>query len=189
MTDKIYEPAEDSYLLLECLLKEFDEHEVAIEDRNVNLLDMGAGSGIVGFEAAKLGCHVVSVDINPEAVKYMKENKPNDDVKVVESDLFDDVDLMKFDIITFNTPYLPNDEEFNDLALHGGVNGNEVAIRFLKEVRHYMYDDSIVLMLVSSLSKPKMIEFALVDNKYKFEVVATKKEFMEELIVYKISKA
>ncbi len=187
MDNEIYEPAEDSQLLLDCLLKEFAEHEIPIEERNVYFLDMGAGSGIIGFEAAKKGCDVVCVDINPKAVERMQETKP-EHVKVVESDLFENIEGLKFDIMVFNTPYLPKDEEFDDLALHGGENGNEIAIRFLKEARHYMYDDSMILMLVSSLSKPKMIELKLIEMKYAFEIVGRKNEFMEELLVYKISK-
>lgn len=189
MVEKIYEPAEDSQLLLDCLLKEFDkqfeETQVSIEDRNVNLLDMGAGSGFIGFRAAKLGCHVVCADINPEAVKYMNKHKTND-IKVVQSDLFEDVDPFKFDILVFNTPYLPNDEEFHDKALHGGKEGYEVTIRFLKEAKFYMYDDSVILLLVSSLTKPGMVELSMTENGYDFEVVGSKKEFMEELLVYRV---
>jgi len=192
MNDKVYAPAEDSYLLLECLNaefeKQFEETQISIEDRNVYLLDMGAGSGIIGFEAAKKGCHVISVDIDPDAVEYMQKNKPNDDVKIVQSDLFEDVDPFKFDIITFNTPYLPNDEEFHDNKLHGGKQGYEVAVRFVKEMRHYMYADSVVLMLISTLTDPKMVELVMIENKFKFEIIGTKKEFMEELLVYRIMK-
>ncbi|MGE0792781.1 MAG: HemK2/MTQ2 family protein methyltransferase [Candidatus Woesearchaeota archaeon] len=193
MDKSIYEPAEDSFLLLDCLNKELDnqtkETQIPIEERNVYLLDVGAGSGFIGFEAAKKGCHVVSVDINPDAVEFMKKNKPNDDVKIIESDLFENVDTFNYDFIVFNTPYLPNDEEFHDDALHGGNGGYEISLRFLKEARHYMYDDSVILMLISTLTKPKIIELFMMENKYKFEIVGTKKEFMEELLVYRITKA
>ena len=182
----IYEPAEDSYLLLDCLRKEL-EGEIPVEERNVYLLDMGAGSGIIGFEAAKQGCHVISIDVNPEAISYMETNKPSD-VKIIKSDLFENIEGQKFDIITFNTPYLPDDEEFNDLALHGGKEGYEVTLRFLKEVKHYMYDDSVILMLISTLTKPGIIELYMKSLGYEFSIVGRKKEFMEELLVYKIIK-
>jgi HemK-related putative methylase len=188
----VYEPREDSYLLLECLNKEFEkqteETGVSVEDRNIYMVDVGAGSGIIGFEAAKKGCHVICLDVDPEAVKYMEENKPTDDVKIIESNLFDEVEGLKFDLITFNTPYLPNDEEFHDVAIHGGQEGYETTVKFLKAARYYMYDDSVILMLISSLTKPKMVELFLIEMNYKFEIIATKKEMMEELLVYRITK-
>lgn len=188
----VYEPAEDSYLLLDCLNKELDDlvekDGVSIEDRNMFLLDMGSGSGLIGFEAAKKGCHVTCVDVDPDAVSLMEKNKPSSDVKIILSDFFEEIEGLKFDVLTFNAPYLPNDEEVQDMALHGGKEGYEKTVKFLREARHYMYEDSVILLLISTLTKADLVETQMEALKYKYEVIGRKKEFMEELLVYRITK-
>ena len=63
----------------------------------------------------------------------------------------------KFDVILFNTPYLPteDDEIIDDTinyAFDGGLNGRKVIDMFLNEVGNHLNDGGIVQMIQSSLS-------------------------------------
>ena len=63
----------------------------------------------------------------------------------------------KFDVILFNTPYLPTDdgdviEDTINYAFDGGLNGRKVIDLFLDEVGNHLNDGGIVQMIQSSLS-------------------------------------
>ncbi|HID25984.1 MAG TPA: methyltransferase domain-containing protein [Thermoplasmata archaeon] len=69
---------------------------------------MGCGSGVTALHLSKHGCIVTACDIKNEAVENTKVNANRNrlNMKVFKSDLFSDV-KGKFDVITFNPPYLP----------------------------------------------------------------------------------
>ena len=92
----VYEPEEDSYLLIE---------SIKIEGRKV--LDMGCGCGIVALHLAKNGCDVVAVDLDKKAVENTIKNAEMNGLKIrcFKSDLFENINE-KFDMIVFNPPYL-----------------------------------------------------------------------------------
>lgn len=97
---QVYEPAEDTFLLSENL---------AVKEGGDIALDMGTGTGIIALLMARKARWVLGVDINPIAVELAKENARINGITNVEfrlSDLFDNVSG-KFDVITFNAPYLP----------------------------------------------------------------------------------
>ena len=62
---QVYEPAEDSELLMENL----------VDVKNKVVLDVGTGTGIQAINAVKKGAKiVVGVDINPYAIEIAREN-------------------------------------------------------------------------------------------------------------------
>ena len=87
-----------------------------IDLKNKSMLELGAGSGAVGFYGEILGANVTVSDINKKAIKGLEENKKrlNAKVKIIYSDLFDEISG-SFDIIFINPPYYPkkpkNEEE------------------------------------------------------------------------------
>lgn len=168
----IYEPAEDSYLLQEEVKK--------FVKPNMKVLEIGTGSGILAETAKNMGADVLAVDINPEAVKYVKEKEINS----IVSDLFSNVED-KFDLIIFNPPYLPREgmePEDSQLATTGGEKGNEVIERFLKEAKNYLLENGKILLLFSSLT-PNIIElFERYD--YKHKKLSEQKIPFEVLYVY-----
>ncbi len=164
----IYEPREDS-LLLEKYVRAFARGKV---------LDMGTGLGILAMAAKSKTHDVTAVDVNEEAVKYAKRKGINAFV----SDLFEKVEG-KFDVITFNPPYLPREkDEMKEDAqmLSGGKKGNEVIKKFLSQARKHLEENGIILMVYSSLT-PDVENIA---EKYGFEVEVLEKQkhFFEELI-------
>jgi len=184
----VYEPDEDSFFLLDNLKTEISSLLPDNDRKNLSLLDMGAGSGYLGFEMAKLGLDVSLVDINSLAVTYMQLIIESNDLQIplYESDLFEKVPLKKFDVIIFNTPYLPNDGEFDDSALHGGVHGYETACRFIDQVTNFLSETGFILLLTSSLAKPEHIEEKAKEKGFSCKIIAQKSLFFEELQIYKL---
>ncbi len=168
---EIYQPAEDSYFFADFLKKEFGKSKIS------SYLDMGTGSGILSETALKFldKKNILATDINPSAIKLLKQKKIN----AIESNLFEKI-KGKFDLITFNAPYLPLDSRepnSSQLATTGGKRGDEISLKFLKQVGNFLNKDGKVFLLISSLTPIRRIK------KFNPKIVARKKIFMEELLI------
>lgn len=171
----IYEPREDSYLFKKWVEK------LAIG----NVLDLGTGSGIQAEAAKEKGCEVVAVDIDKEAVEFVKKKGINAFV----SDLFSNVSG-KFDTIIFNPPYLPEDE-FEDfeskLTTTGGKKGFEILERFFSGVGKYLKYNGIILIVFSSLTGD--VDSIIKKNGFKFKLLEKEHIFFEDIIVYLVERS
>jgi len=168
----VYEPAEDSYLLLENL----------IANKGDFCMDIGTGTGILAIALAKKGCKVIATDVNEYALKLAKENALLNGVENLiefrKSDLFEAVQE-KFDLIVFNCPYLPiNDLGILEKAWSGG--NFETIYKFFNEVDKHLNKGGKFEILISSLTKINMKNF---EKKYKLKKLASKKLFFEEIFV------
>ncbi len=106
-----------------CLLKSiFDSCQFFIEDSIV--CDLFAGSGIIGMEALSRGARLsYFVDINPIAIKSIKENLKNLNLEQ-QSKVFigDSFDLLlklniKFDILFLDPPYTVGESGYFNLLI------------------------------------------------------------------------
>ncbi len=148
--DNVYVPAEDSYMLAENL-------EIK---KGQSVLEIGTGSGIVAMYASRLTDRITVTDINLDACMLAEKNFMENDITGIEvlfGNLFEPVKNRKFDVILFNTPYLPteDDEVLDDTinyAFDGGLNGRKVIDLFLDEVGNHLNDGGIVQLIQSSLS-------------------------------------
>ena len=148
--DNVYIPAEDSYLLADNLLIEEGQ----------SVLEIGTGSGIVAMYASRLTDKITVTDINFDACQLAEKNFQENGIENIEilfGNLFEPVKDRKFDVILFNTPYLPteNDDVIDDTinyAFDGGLNGRKVIDIFLNEVGNHLNDGGIVQLIQSSLS-------------------------------------
>jgi release factor glutamine methyltransferase len=175
MTD-IYIPSDDSYFFSEYL-----EKYLKGSKRDINFLDMGSGSGILAKTAKNFipKKNIYVADINPDAVYLLKK----EGFKAIYTDLFKNI-KEKFDIITFNAPYLPEEEkEPNDskIATTGGIKGDEISIRFIKQAKKHLKKNGVIFLLVSSLTPLDRIK------RLGGKIVAKKKIFFEELIIFSFS--
>ncbi len=189
MVTPVYEPDDDSYLLLDVLQKELQDKEAQGKALvRMNFLDMGAGNGFLGFAAVKKGLRVTFADINPEAIQEITKMLLSEAIvlPVVQTDLFTKLQKEYYDFIVFNTPYLPADKNFFDPALHGGQEGNETAIRFIKQAKEHLKKEGVILLLTSNLAKPEKIKQVAQDEGFILTQVAHQKLFFEELLVYKL---
>lgn len=171
---EIYEPEEDSRFF-QGFLKEYLE---SLEG-DIEFLDMGTGSGILAKTASEIigKEKVTAVDINPDAVDKVASIEINS----IQSNLFSNISG-KFDIITFNAPYLPEDErepKESALATTGGKKGDEISLEFLKQAKEHLNPGGKIFLLISSLTPlDKIKEFNPVE-------VARKKIDFEDLIILK----
>lgn len=176
MAKLIYNPREDSFLL---------EKEVKKFSKNKSFLDLGCGSGIQGKAALQSNAKsVLFADISKDAITEIKKQG----FSAVQSNLFSKI-KGKFEVISFNPPYLPEDkreDKESALATTGGKKGDEVILRFLKQAKKHLEKNGIILLVVSSLTPKNKIEQVLKKEKLKKEVISQKSFFFEKLEVWKI---
>lgn len=181
-TDEIvYEPSDDSFLLAENLIINNDE----------KVLEIGTGSGIVAMYASKMTDKVVATDINFNAIELAEKNFAANGIKNIQllfGDLFEPVKNQKFDVILFNTPYLPTQEcEILDdglnCAFDGGLDGRDVIDKFLNEVKNHLNHGGRIQLVQSSLSNIEETISKLKHLGFKAEVTASEKFFFEEIVL------
>lgn len=173
----VYEPREDSELLASCLRN--------YEGKLHRVLDMGTGSGFLAGIIAERADEVVAADLNPAAVAYASSHHPLPNVRYVHTDLFAQIEG-SFDLIIFNSPYLPSEEGLVDMALDGGVEGWEVNARFLKQAHGHLRTNGVILLLFSSLTNKEKMDDIIHEEGYSAKCIASAKLFFEELYVYEI---
>ena len=185
--DNVNIPAEDSYLLA-------DNLEIK---SGQSVLEIGTGSGIVAMYASKLTDDITVTDINFDACLLAEKNfKDNgiENIEILFGNLFEPVKNRKFDVILFNTPYLPteDDEVLDDTinyAFDGGLNGRKVIDLFLNEVGDHLNDGGIVQMIQSSLSGNEETLEKLDHLGFIAEIAASEHFFYEDITLinaYKI---
>ncbi|MEM1671432.1 MAG: methyltransferase [Archaeoglobaceae archaeon] len=173
----VYEPAEDSELLLESASKEVKSEDEVIE--------IGAGSGFVAEKLVGKCRWVVVTDISPFAVKLLKKKG----LDVVRTDIAQGI-KKKFSLVLFNPPYLELEDElkrdfWEDCSINGGKGGIEVLCRFLDTLRDFMEKDGRAIVVVSSLNIPKFFEEIKLRG-FDYEILAVKRLFFEQLFAIKI---
>lgn len=178
---EIYQPAEDSYLMSETLKLEIPK--LLNENPNLKFLEVGIGNGINLQTAEESGINkknIFGCDVNKKAVEYCKKLGYN----CINSNLFTKV-KGRFDVIVFNPPYLPHDKDepkSSRIATTGGKKGNEIIVRFLKQVKNHLNKEGIMFLITSSLSND--INFKKFG--YNYKKIGNKKLFFEELSLWKL---
>ena len=177
----VYIPAEDTFLLADNLIiNECDR-----------VLEIGTGAGLVALTAAQTVQNVVATDINPYAVKCAQDNIQLNHVYNVEvrsGDLFHPVKDEKFDLILFNTPYLPTEEdekidEHLNAAWDGGADGRKIIDLFLDKVNDHLNHGGRVQLVQSSLSNTEKTIKKLENDGFEVEITASERFFFEEVVV------
>ncbi len=135
-------PRQDTENLVERVLKKQEEGAFREEPC---LLDMCTGSGCIAVSLRKLGCfsEVSAADISPDALAVAGRNAENlgcRDVRLLESNLFDNLEEEQFDVIVCNPPYIRSREirelmpEVRDHEPHLALDGTEDGLAFYRRL-------------------------------------------------------
>lgn len=175
---KIYQPAEDSYLLSNTLTSYLID-----KNKSIKILDMGSGSGIQATTCKNLNFNnITAADLNSTAIKHLKKLK----IKTIQSNLLQNIN-QKFDLIIFNPPYLPEHKFDKEIDTTGGKLGYETIIKFLQQAKINLTKNANILLLFSSLTKKNTILKHAKNLGYKYKLLNKQNLFYEKLYVYKFT--
>ncbi len=147
-------PRPDSETLVEKALQIIEQSDITN-----NILDLCTGSGALGIALKHTipKINITCSDISLEAVKICRKNSIailGKEIKVIQSDLFENVDD-KFDLIITNPPYLTSQETMEmmgkgwkepGMALDGGTDGLDFIKKIIDISPDYMNKNAYILI-------------------------------------------
>jgi release factor glutamine methyltransferase len=173
----MYLPAEDTSLLAESVKR--------YEGRSA--LEIGVGSGAVLKVLRENFWFVAATDIDFASLKFCKDTLSNE-IMLVCCDAASAF-LSGFDLIVSNPPYLPaEDNEKIDFTVHGGPDGLETTVHFIKSSISALADNGKMLIIISSLSNIKRLDESISQMNLKSKIINQKKLFFETLTSLEISR-
>ena len=156
-----------------------------------SFLELGAGNGLISISAAKRGAHVSSSDISVKVIDLLKENARSNNVelRVLHSDLFDNIAEQLFSIIAINPPYYPKTprNEFEQ-AWYCGENFEYFEKLFL-QLPNYHDVKSEVLMVLSEECDLSRIKNIAATNNYDLILKEKKRIYWEMNYIFEIRRA
>jgi release factor glutamine methyltransferase len=187
---KVYDPAEDTFLLLDTI-------QYSHQD---SVLEIGTGCGIIALSCAQNGAQVIATDINPFALllaaKNIHKNKEllHGTIELVRGNLFNIIKKhTTFDIIIFNPPYLPTSLQeklpgWINHAYDGGKNGTTIIELFIFELKEYFKSNGSCFFVGSSLQNLNKIQSCMEKTDLTHKIINQQLIGDEHIQIYHIIK-
>lgn len=189
--DHVYEPAEDSFLLIDALEKDLEY----LKKKNPTFcLEVGSGSGVIitAFGMAFPQTFCLSTDINFKACVMSKQTADYNKVKLdtCNMDLTSSFTDNVFDVIIFNPPYVVTESEECggcDITASwaGGTKGREITDRLLTMIPKKLANNGVFYLLLIEENIPDEVVQIMSSYGYKSEIVLKRKVRNEQQLVFK----
>lgn len=207
--DRVYEPAEDSYLLLDS----FEDHRQQLQKRFAKtvplVVEVGTGSGVVSAfirQHVFLEAAIMASDINPaacEAAQHTLDVNGGRNCTVSDSlrmDLTSAFRRAQIDLLVFNPPYVPAEEvpeqpkseldrSWLDLALLGGADGMVVTWRLLDQLDSILSPRGVAYVLFCARNKPENVARVMEGRGWRVQTAIHRKAGWEVLSVLTFERA
>ncbi|XP_037805562.1 methyltransferase N6AMT1 [Lucilia sericata] len=201
--EHVYEPAEDSFLLLDALESDLDfiEHKL----NPTVCLEIGPGSGVIITALSKrLTCNTLCLacDINPYACQVTKRTALRNATRVdcIRGNLVDALNTQKIDLLIFNPPYVvTSDEELKQMdkfgdctednlvySWAGGQHGRRIIDVLIEKLPNILSAQGVFYLLLLRENKPKEIMEKLMNMGFNSETLMERRIPGEYLYVLKI---
>ena len=186
VTKDVLIPQPDTEILVEEVIR------ILRNIKNPIILDICTGSGAIAIALAKYvqNLKIYATDISGNAIEIAKRNaKLNgvaNNIKFVESDLFEKLKDMKFDVIVSNPPYIPTKDikklpkdvqNEPKIALDGGKDGLDFYRRIAKEGYKYLNRQGYLCLEIGYDQKFKVNK--IIDDEKRYVQTYCKKDLCQ----------
>lgn len=191
-------PRPETEILVETAIKK--GLRVKGQGLSVKILDIGTGSGCIAISLAKFlpDAQITAVDISQKALEVARENaKLNsvaDQIKFMQSDLFDNYNLRPntYDLIVSNPPYicsgeikkLPKEVRYEPvIALDGGSDGIDFYRKIIKDAPCYLKENGYLIMEMGYNQKEAIEDIAKQSRNFMVNEIIKDYNSIERVIV------
>lgn len=213
--NKVYEPSEDSFLILDSLEKDLVYLRERFKVGLTLVCELGPGSGIVTTFMIqneipnRSNSLYFSVDINPWALETTLNtarlndcSETNCHLECIQSDLTTSIRKRQVDILVFNPPYVPaedvpeipsskeNLDQWLDLALLGGKDGMVITQRVIDQLDNILSPSGVAYILFCARNKPEQLVSNIMKtcDLWEIDLIEHRKAGWEVLSVYRFSR-
>lgn len=191
--ENVYEPAEDSFLLLDALEKDFENVKKA-----QFCVEIGSGSGIISVALGSVmpQSQILACDINPEACKATQETARVNQVKnvqIIQIDFCKSFPVKEnfVDLLVCNPPYVETFEsetDKNDIfaSWAGGKNGRKLTDRLIENLPKILSQSGVAYIVLEQCNKPESVMKMVQNLGLKGQIVLSRRAGREFLSVAKI---
>lgn len=199
VTPDVLIPRPETELIIEKVLEKLPK------DKNLNIADIGTGSGVIAVSLAKERPNwtIHAVDLSDEALKIAKENAKKHNIKNIvfyHADLFSGFNNinLKFDAIVSNPPYIDiNDEYITDvnkeelkyeplMALVAENNGMAIIEKLILDSSNYLAENGFLIFEHGYKQKNDIESFAYTQKIINIEFI---KDFnqLDRVVILKLT--
>ena len=170
-------PQPDTEILVETVLDICKRYG----NQSLRILDLCTGSGAIAISLSKiLNTQVFASDVSTKALEVAEKNNVlnNSKVEFIESNLFEQINGEKFDIIVSNPPYIKN-EEIGSLskqvqnepyiALSGGEDGLDFYRKIIDEAYKYINKNGYLCLEIGYDQKEDLRKLIKQNENYEYE--------------------
>ena len=199
VNENVLIPQPDTEIIVEETLKKCKE--LLLKNGKIKILDLGTGSGAIAVSLSNfLGdeAEVFASDISTKALEVAKNNneKNNTNVRFIESNLFENIQEQKFNIIVSNPPYIRSNVINNlpkqvqnepHLALDGGEDGLKFYKKIIEQACNYIENGYLILEI--GYDQKEDVENLLKENK-NYSEIKTIQDFSgnDRCVIAKVGK-
>lgn len=173
-------PQPDTEILVEEVLKYVKQYNELVNSTfPIKILDLCTGSGAIAISLAKYidNCEVTATDISSKAIQVSKlnaeKNLVNNKITFIESDMFNNLKDLKFDIIVSNPPYIESDiistlspevQKEPHIALDGGHDGLKFYKTIIENYKNHLNKNGKIFLEIGYNQKESVIELINKNN-------------------------
>jgi len=187
ISEDIYYPAEDTFFLIE---------SINLKNHHHLIVEVGGGSGIISIILAQKNpkARFIVTDLSLKSTKTIKTNciinKVESQIDAVCMNKMQSFRLFSPDLIIWNPPYLPIDEDNTSLPyaekimLFGGKNGYEEIYSLIQYIKNNKIKTKLITLFSSLAWDINMLKMFQRDG-INAEIINEEKLFFEKLYLVK----
>lgn len=199
VNENVLIPQPDTEIIVEETLKKCKE--LLLKNGEIRILDLCTGSGAIAVSLSNFlrdEAEVFASDISTKALEVAKNNneKNNTNVRFIESNLFENIQEQKFNIIVSNPPYIRSNVINNlpkqvqnepHLALDGGEDGLKFYKKIIEQACNYIENGYLILEI--GYDQKEDVENLLKENK-NYSEIKTIQDFSgnDRCVIAKVGK-